>query len=81
MVKLNNFYSCHVYLEPFIQAFIITHILHPFCVFVSSHVAVNACLYPLCSVHGKAVTTVEGIGSTRTKLHAVQVYEMIDYMS
>ncbi|XP_072043502.1 xanthine dehydrogenase-like [Amphiura filiformis] len=36
------------------------------------HVAVNACLYPVCAVHGKAVTTVEGIGSTRTKLHAVQ---------
>ena len=33
----------------------------------------NACLYPLCAVHGKAVTTVEGIGSTKTKLHAVQV--------
>ncbi|XP_072042923.1 xanthine dehydrogenase/oxidase-like [Amphiura filiformis] len=36
------------------------------------HLAVNACLYPVCAVHGKAVTTVEGIGSTRTKLHAVQ---------
>ena len=33
----------------------------------------NACLYPLCAVHGKAITTVEGIGSTKTKLHAVQV--------
>jgi len=37
------------------------------------HRSVNACLAPLCSVHGLAVTTVEGIGSTRTKLHAVQV--------
>ena len=37
------------------------------------HVAVNACLTPLCSVAGMAVTTVEGIGSTRTKLHPVQV--------
>ncbi|XP_022080496.1 xanthine dehydrogenase/oxidase-like isoform X2 [Acanthaster planci] len=37
-----------------------------------SHVAVNACLTPICSVHGMAVTTVEGIGSTTTRLHPVQ---------
>lgn len=36
------------------------------------HVAVNACLIPVCAVHGMSVTTVEGIGSTRTKLHPVQ---------
>ena len=38
-----------------------------------SHMSMNACLAPLCTMHGLAVTTVEGIGSTRTKLHAVQV--------
>ncbi|XP_038045060.1 xanthine dehydrogenase/oxidase-like [Patiria miniata] len=37
-----------------------------------SHLAVNACLTPICSVHGMAVTTVEGIGSTTTRLHPVQ---------
>lgn len=37
-----------------------------------SHVAANACLTPVCAVHGMAVTTVEGIGSTKTKLHPVQ---------
>ncbi|XP_019892305.2 xanthine dehydrogenase-like [Musca domestica] len=36
------------------------------------HLAINACLTPICSMHGKAVTTVEGIGSTRTRLHPVQ---------
>lgn len=36
------------------------------------HLAVNACLIPVCAVHGMSVTTVEGIGSTRTKLHPVQ---------
>ncbi|GAB0088992.1 Xanthine dehydrogenase [Sergentomyia squamirostris] len=36
------------------------------------HLAVNACLAPVCSLHGLAVTTVEGIGSTRTRLHPVQ---------
>uniref|UniRef100_A0A182T8S9 Xanthine dehydrogenase n=1 Tax=Anopheles maculatus TaxID=74869 RepID=A0A182T8S9_9DIPT len=36
------------------------------------HLAINACLTPVCSVHGMAVTTVEGIGSTRTRLHPVQ---------
>lgn len=38
----------------------------------TKHFAVNACLTPICSVHGLAVTTVEGIGSTRTRLHPVQ---------
>ncbi|XP_039304979.1 xanthine dehydrogenase isoform X2 [Solenopsis invicta] len=37
-----------------------------------THLAVNACLTPICAVHGLAVTTVEGIGSTKTKLHPVQ---------
>ncbi|CAH1792852.1 unnamed protein product, partial [Owenia fusiformis] len=36
------------------------------------HYGVNACLMPLVAVHGLAVTTVEGIGSTKTKLHPVQ---------
>ncbi|XP_078068351.1 xanthine dehydrogenase/oxidase [Mustelus asterias] len=36
------------------------------------HVAVNACLAPLCSLHHTAVTTVEGIGSTTTRIHPVQ---------
>lgn len=37
------------------------------------HMAVNACLMPLCAVHGLAVTTVEGIGSTTSTLHPCQV--------
>ncbi|KPI92785.1 Xanthine dehydrogenase [Papilio xuthus] len=37
-----------------------------------SHLAINACLAPVCAMHGLAVTTVEGIGSTKTRLHAVQ---------
>lgn len=40
------------------------------------HMAVNACLTPLCSVHGMAVTTVEGIGSTKTVLHPCQVRQL-----
>nr|CAD7392474.1 unnamed protein product [Timema cristinae] len=36
------------------------------------HRSVNACLAPVAAMHGLAVTTVEGIGSTRTRLHAVQ---------
>lgn len=36
------------------------------------HLSVNACLMPLCAVHGLAVTTVEGIGSTKTRLHPIQ---------
>uniref|UniRef100_A0A8C1JUK5 Aldehyde oxidase 5 n=1 Tax=Cyprinus carpio TaxID=7962 RepID=A0A8C1JUK5_CYPCA len=37
-----------------------------------SHWSVTACLQPICSLHGAAVVTVEGIGSTKTKLHPVQ---------
>ncbi|XP_064394942.1 xanthine dehydrogenase/oxidase-like isoform X2 [Halichondria panicea] len=39
---------------------------------VVTHTAVNACLAPLCSVDGMAVTTLEGIGSSRDLLHPVQ---------
>ncbi|XP_063822615.1 xanthine dehydrogenase-like isoform X2 [Ostrinia nubilalis] len=36
------------------------------------HIAVNACLTPVCAMYGLAVTTVEGIGSTQDRLHPVQ---------
>ncbi|XP_049628874.1 aldehyde oxidase 2-like [Suncus etruscus] len=36
------------------------------------HFSITACLVPICSLHGVAVTTVEGIGSIKTRLHAVQ---------
>lgn len=36
------------------------------------HLSVNACLALVASMHGTAVTTVEGIGSTKNGLHAVQ---------
>ena len=42
-------------------------------IFAHRHFSVNACLAPICSMHGLAVTTVEGIGSTKTGLHPVQV--------
>lgn len=45
-----------------------------------SHVAVNACLTPVCAVHGAAVTTVEGIGSVEAGLHPVQVCQPGKYL-
>ncbi|XP_070786462.1 aldehyde oxidase 6 [Enoplosus armatus] len=36
------------------------------------HYSANACLLPLCQLHGATVTTVEGIGSTKTRIHPVQ---------
>ncbi|KAM6220493.1 xanthine dehydrogenase/oxidase [Rhynchocyon petersi] len=36
------------------------------------HFSANACLAPICSLHHVAVTTVEGIGSTKTRMHPVQ---------
>lgn len=32
----------------------------------------NACLTAVVAVHGMAVTTVEGVGSLKTRLHVVQ---------
>ena len=32
------------------------------------HITVNACLTPIASLHGAAVTTVEGIGSVKSKI-------------
>ncbi|XP_053452272.1 aldehyde oxidase isoform X3 [Nycticebus coucang] len=36
------------------------------------HYPASACLIPICSLYGAAVTTVEGIGSTKTRIHPVQ---------
>ncbi|XP_018423843.1 PREDICTED: xanthine dehydrogenase/oxidase [Nanorana parkeri] len=36
------------------------------------HCSVNACLAPVCSLHHTSITTVEGIGSTKTRLHPIQ---------
>ncbi|XP_021105460.1 aldehyde oxidase 2-like isoform X2 [Heterocephalus glaber] len=36
------------------------------------HFSVTACLVPVCSLHGAAVTTVEGVGSVRSRIHPVQ---------
>uniref|UniRef100_A0A8B9LPV3 Aldehyde oxidase 6 n=1 Tax=Astyanax mexicanus TaxID=7994 RepID=A0A8B9LPV3_ASTMX len=38
----------------------------------TTHFSVNACLMPVCQLDGAAVTTVEGIGNTKTRLHPVQ---------
>ncbi|KAJ8282636.1 hypothetical protein COCON_G00051550 [Conger conger] len=37
-----------------------------------THISANACLLPVCQLHGAAVTTVEGIGNTKTRIHPVQ---------
>lgn len=44
------------------------------------HYSANACLLPICSLHGMAVTTVEGVGSTRTRIHPVQVRIQYHYV-
>ncbi|XP_020840560.1 aldehyde oxidase 1 [Phascolarctos cinereus] len=36
------------------------------------HYSANACLLSICSLFGAAVTTVEGIGNTKTRIHPVQ---------
>ena len=60
----------------------VTYILHIICHVIVSfnrHISANACLLPICSVDGLAVTTVEGIGSTLTKLHPCQVLQIKCY--
>ncbi|XP_066514384.1 aldehyde oxidase 6 [Hoplias malabaricus] len=39
---------------------------------IIQHFSVNSCLMPVCHLHGAAITTVEGIGSSKTRLHPVQ---------
>jgi aerobic-type carbon monoxide dehydrogenase small subunit (CoxS/CutS family) len=39
---------------------------------VVRHYSVNACLTPVCAMAGKAVTTVEGVGSLARGLHPLQ---------
>ncbi|XP_062958710.1 aldehyde oxidase 4 [Cynocephalus volans] len=36
------------------------------------HYPATACLLPICSLYGAAVTTVEGVGSIKTRIHPVQ---------
>uniref|UniRef100_A0A8C6EJW0 FAD-binding PCMH-type domain-containing protein n=1 Tax=Microcebus murinus TaxID=30608 RepID=A0A8C6EJW0_MICMU len=36
------------------------------------HFPATACLVPICSLYGAAVTTVEGVGSIKTRIHPVQ---------
>ncbi|XP_039243434.1 aldehyde oxidase 3-like [Pipra filicauda] len=36
------------------------------------HRPANSCLLPLCSLHGAAVITVEGVGSIKTRIHPIQ---------
>uniref|UniRef100_A0A8C2TY95 Xanthine dehydrogenase/oxidase n=1 Tax=Coturnix japonica TaxID=93934 RepID=A0A8C2TY95_COTJA len=36
------------------------------------HHTANACLFPICALHHVAVTTVEGIGNTKSRLHPAQ---------
>lgn len=40
------------------------------------NMSVNACLAPLCAMDGLAIVTVDGIGSTKTALHPVQVWKL-----
>ncbi|KAM9628834.1 LOW QUALITY PROTEIN: aldehyde oxidase 2-like [Morphnus guianensis] len=36
------------------------------------HRPANSCLFPICSLHGAAVTTVEGVGSIKPRIHPIQ---------
>ncbi|XP_075719550.1 xanthine dehydrogenase/oxidase [Rhinoderma darwinii] len=51
-----------------------TVMISRYCIFHEKilHYAVNACLAPVCSLNSASVTTVEGIGSTKTRLHPIQ---------
>uniref|UniRef100_A0A672VBY6 Aldehyde oxidase 1 n=1 Tax=Strigops habroptila TaxID=2489341 RepID=A0A672VBY6_STRHB len=42
------------------------------CKIIFIHYSANACLLPICCLYGAAVTTVEGVGSTETRVHPVQ---------
>uniref|UniRef100_A0A8D0Q0G4 FAD-binding PCMH-type domain-containing protein n=1 Tax=Sus scrofa TaxID=9823 RepID=A0A8D0Q0G4_PIG len=48
------------------------HMCHVINTVTSVHYPVTACLVPICSLYGAAVTTVEGVGSIKTRIHPVQ---------
>uniref|UniRef100_A0A8C8BP15 Aldehyde oxidase 1 n=1 Tax=Otus sunia TaxID=257818 RepID=A0A8C8BP15_9STRI len=52
--------------------FLLTIALHWTAMQMKIHYSANACLLPICSLYGAAVTTVEGVGSTKTRVHPVQ---------
>uniref|UniRef100_A0A8C4VEK6 Aldehyde oxidase 1 n=1 Tax=Falco tinnunculus TaxID=100819 RepID=A0A8C4VEK6_FALTI len=54
------------------QVFLLTIALHWNAREMKIHYSANACLLPICSLYGAAVTTVEGVGSTKTRIHPVQ---------
>lgn len=61
---------------PFLVLRLVRTVLFPLIflmLFIQRHVSITACLVPICSLYGAAVTTVEGVGSIKTKLHPVQV--------
>lgn len=48
---------------------------------IQRHFSITACLVPICSLYGAAVTTVEGVGSIKTKLHPVQVRAYVNILT
>lgn len=36
------------------------------------HLSVNTCLTPLCTIDGCSITTIEGLGGTKSQLHPIQ---------
>lgn len=58
---------------------LVTHFSFP-CASHKRHFSITACLVPICSLHGVAITTVEGVGSIKTRLHAVQVSAFPTYL-
>uniref|UniRef100_A0A8B9J264 Aldehyde oxidase 1 n=1 Tax=Amazona collaria TaxID=241587 RepID=A0A8B9J264_9PSIT len=54
------------------QLFLLAIALYWSSVQMKIHFSANACLLPICCLYGAAVTTVEGVGSTKTRVHPVQ---------
>ena len=48
------------------------------CNTIFRHYSVNACLLPVCSLHGLSITTVEGIGNVKN-IHPIQVRTLSIY--
>uniref|UniRef100_A0A8C0HP27 Aldehyde oxidase n=1 Tax=Buteo japonicus TaxID=224669 RepID=A0A8C0HP27_9AVES len=44
----------------------------PFSFTPQRHRPANSCLFPICSLHGAAVTTVEEVGSIKPRIHTIQ---------
>lgn len=71
-IKYPRLMIIYIFINNILQYFMCIYInINIFC-YVPRHYSVNSCITPILSLHGLAVTTVEGIGNVKNGVHPVQ---------